>query len=147
MTQQLTRIYDLAYCIDQSLDEVHLEQSCGGSDQVQTVKLNKLHVKLLAEKMKLIEVNHTARMGQVLRTELDELVDAICEHWADLSNADYVDLSHLTQIKTIYEKVQTVSRIAGCDDGDAADDGSIVGEEGDEIGAISGQLSLLGARS
>lgn len=140
MTQQLTKIYDLAYCIDQGLDEVHLEQSAGNTEQTHVIKLNRLHIKLLAEQMNLIEVNHTARMGQVVRTELDELLDAICEHWVELSNDKHVDLCHLSSAKTLYEKAQTVCRIAGCDDWAA-------GEEGGAVDATDSQLSLLGARS
>ncbi len=141
MTHQLTRIYDLAYGIDRGLDEVHLEQLCGGSEQAQTIKLNKLHVKLLAEQMKLIEVNHTARMGQVVRTELDELLGAISEHWVELCDDKHVDLSHLTSAKTLYEKAQTVCRIAGCGDD------SNLGEEGNAVDATGSQLSLPGTQS
>ena len=140
MTHQLTRIYDLAYWIDRGLDEVHLEQLCGGSEQAQTIKLNKLHVKLLAEQMKLIEVNYTAQIRLVVRTKLDELLDAISEHWGDLSNDKHVDVCHLTSAKTLYEKAQTVCSIAGCDDD------SSLGEEGDALDASGSQLTLPGTQ-
>lgn len=147
MTQQLTKIYDLAYCIDRGLDEVHLEQSSGNAGQTHVIKLNSLHIKLLAEQMNLIEVNHTARMGQMVRTELDKLLDAIREHWGDLSNDKHVDLFLLTSAKTLYEKAQTVCRIAGCDDSDANINDWAAGEEGGAIDATGSQLSLLGAQS
>ncbi|MBU3592037.1 hypothetical protein ICN11_08410 [Polynucleobacter sp. 78F-HAINBA] len=141
MTQQLTKIYDLAYCIERGLNEVHLEQSCGVSEQAQTIKLNKLHVKLLAEQMKLIEVNYTAQIRLVVRTKLDELLDAISEHWGDLSNDKHVDVCHLTSAKTLYEKAQTVCSIAGCDDD------SSLGEEGDALDASGSQLTLPATQS
>ncbi|MCW1908503.1 MAG: hypothetical protein KIH63_004140 [Candidatus Saccharibacteria bacterium] len=147
MTHQLTRIYDLAYRIDQDLDEVHIEQSRGNAEQTHVIKLNRLHIKLLAEQMNLIEANHTARMGQVVRTELDELMEAISEHWGDLSSDKHVDVCHLSSAKTLYEKAQTVCRIAGCDDSDANIDDWAAGEEGGAVDATGSQLSLLGARS
>ncbi len=147
MTQQLTKIYDLAYCIDRGLDEVHLEQSSGNAGQAYVIKLNRLHIKLLAEQMNLIEVNHTARMGQVMRAELDELLDVISEHWMELCDDKHMDLCHLTSAKTLYEKAQTVCRIAGCDDSDANINDWAAGEEGGAIDATGSQLSLLGAQS
>lgn len=146
MTQQLTKIYELAYFIDHDLDEVHLEQSSVNGGKENLIKLNKLHIKILAEQMNLIEVNHTARMGQVMRTELDELLDVICEHWEELCKTEYVDLSHLTQIESIYKKAQTVCRIAGCDEGDDGD--SVISDaqtiEGGAVGHTNAQASLLG---
>jgi len=147
MTQQLTKIYDLAYCIDQGLDEVYLEQSSGNAEQTHVIKLNRLHIKLLAEQMNLVEVNHTARMVQVVRTELDELLGAISEHWVELCDDKHMDLCHLSSAKTLYEKAQTVCRIAGCDDGDANMDDLAAEEESGAVDATGSQLSLLGARS
>ena len=147
MTQQLTRIYDLAYCIDQGLDEVHLEQSAGNAEQTHVIKLNRLHIKLLAEQMNLIELNYTAQIHLVVRTKLEKLLDVISEHWGDLSNDKDVDVCHLSSAKTLYEKAQTVCRIAGCDDSDANIDDWAAGEEGGAVDATGGQLSLLGARS
>lgn len=146
MTQQFNKIYELAYFIDHDLNEVHLEQSSVNGGEVNLIKLNGLHIKLLAEQMNLIEVNHTARMGEVMRTELDELLDVICEHWGELCKTNYVDLSHLTQIETIYKKAQTVCRIAGCDvgdDGDAVISDVQTIEEG-AVGHTNTQASLLG---
>ncbi|AGG33871.1 hypothetical protein D521_1303 [beta proteobacterium CB] len=143
MTQQLTKIYELAYFIDHDLDEVHLEQSSVNSGEANLIKLNRLHIKILAEQMNLIEVNHTARMGQVMRAELGELVDAIGEHWGDISKAEYIDISHLTQIKAVYEKAQTVCRIAGCDMGDDAFTSDVPIIEEDAVGHTNSQASLL----
>ena len=145
MTQQLTKIYELAYFIDHDLDAVHLEQSSVNSGGANLIKLNKLHIKILAEQMNLIEVNHTARMGQVMRTELVELADAIHEHWGELSDDKHLDLCHLISAKTLYEKVQTVCRIAGCDvgnDGEAAI-ADMQAIEGGAVGHTNTQPSLL----
>ncbi len=140
MTQQLTKVYELAYFIDHDLDEVHLEQSSVNSGEANLIKLNRLHIKILAEQMNLIEVNHTARMGQLVRAVLDELLDAICEHWVELCNDGHLDLCHLTSAKTLYEKAQTVCSIAGCDDE------SSLGEEGDALDASGSQLTLPGTQ-
>ncbi|HBK44162.1 MULTISPECIES: hypothetical protein [unclassified Polynucleobacter] len=145
MTQQLTKIYELAYFIDHDLDEVHLEQSSVNSGEANLIKLNRLHIKILAEQMNLLEVNHTARMGQVMRTELGELADAIYEHWGELSDDKHLDLCHLISAKKLYAKVQTVCRIAGCDvgdDGDAVISDTQTIEEG-AIGHANAQASLL----
>lgn len=145
MTQQLTKIYELAYFIDCDLNEVHLEQSLGNSGRPNVINLNRLHIKLLAEQMNLLEVNHTARMGDVMRTELGELADAIREHWVELSDDRHLDLGHLISARTLYERAQTVCSIADCDEEDDAD--AVVSDvqviEGGAVGHTNTQASLL----
>jgi hypothetical protein len=114
MTQQLTKIYDLSYAISGNGEEVRLEQLCGYVEEPEVVILNRIHLKLLAEKTGLIEPDNTARMGKLVRDELNALLDAIQEHWDDLANHKDVELDCLVQARTLFEKANTLCRIAGC---------------------------------
>jgi hypothetical protein len=111
MTEQLTQIYDMAYSM--SGDDVHIEQTnCGETD---FVILNRIHVKLLAEKMGLIEPDNTARMGKVVKEELLELLRAIDEHWKYLAGEKHVDDSYIIKARAIYQKANSICRMVGLD--------------------------------
>ncbi|APC01065.1 hypothetical protein [Polynucleobacter asymbioticus] len=82
MTSQFTRIYDLAYCIADDGEEVALEQSNGSYEELDKVNLNRLHVKLLAEKMNITQPSPLT-MSEIVKIELLELLDSVEEYWED----------------------------------------------------------------
>lgn len=94
-------------------DIIRLEQHCN-YDQSAIIEINKIHLKLMAEKMGLIEPDNTARMGKVVRDELGALLDAIQEHWDDLAHLKDIELDCLVQARTLFEKANALCRIAGC---------------------------------
>jgi hypothetical protein len=94
-------------------DIIRLEQDCNYDESV-IIEIHKIHLKLMAEKMGLIEPDNTARMGKVVRDELNALLDAIHEHWDDLTSIKGVKLDCLVQARTLFEKANTICHMAGC---------------------------------
>jgi len=148
MTQQLNSIYDLAYAVSKDGEEAYLEQSSGNCGEVDRITLNRIHVKLLAEKMKLAEPA-PASMNEIVKLELMELLDAIGEHWEENGRYKHLELELLTQAKALYQKALSVCRIAGCDVEGYRNDGSVDDElptqSKDALNAINTQPSLLEA--
>lgn len=94
-------------------DIIRLEQDCN-YDESAIIEIHKIQLKLMAEKAGLIEPDNTARMGKLVRDELNALLDAIQEHWDDLASLKGIDLDCLVQARTLFEKANTLCRIAGC---------------------------------
>jgi hypothetical protein len=146
MTQQLNTIYDLAYAISKDGEEAYLEQSSGNCGEVDRMTLNRIHVKLLAEKMKLAEPA-PASMSDIVKLELMELLEAIRELWGDIGDKSYTDLTMLTDAKNLHQKALSICRIAGCnvDESNEAGVTSALPTQSKE-GAVNAQPSLLEAQ-
>ena len=146
MTQQLNTIYDLAYAISKDGEEAYLEQSSGNCGEVDRMTLNRIHVKLLAEKMKLAEPA-PASMSDIVKLELMELLEAIRELWGDIGDKSYTDLTMLTDAKNLHQKALSICRIAGgnVDESNEAGVTSALPTQSKE-GAVNAQPSLLEAQ-
>lgn len=117
MTQKI-KVPDMAYSIDG--DIVEIEQSTG-CDEYTLVELHKVHIKMIAEEMRITEPA-PATMNELVKLELMELLGAIGELWQDIGGKSHVDLTMLTDAKNLHQKALSICRIAGCnvDDGNDA---------------------------
>jgi len=62
----------------------------------------------------LIEPDNTARMGEVVKAELMELLEAIGDHWEHLSNKREFEIDEVDQAQGLHQKALSICRIAGC---------------------------------
>lgn len=130
-------------------DIIRLEQDCS-YDESAVIEIHKIHLKLMAEKMGLIEPDNTARMGKVVRDELNALLDAIHEHWDDLTSLKDIDLYCLVQARTLFEKASALCRITGCFEDKRAENAASINKAwrdgmspDKDAGSVSAQGSLL----
>ena len=111
MTKQFIKVPDMAYSINGDLIEIEQSTGCG---EHTLVELHKIHIKLIAEEMNLIEPDNTARMSELVKAELVELLEAISELWGDIGDKEYTDFAMLTDAKTLHQRALSICRIAGC---------------------------------
>lgn len=117
MTRKIT-VPDLTYCINGDVVELQQSMGCG---EYSAIDVHKIHLKLIAEEMRITEPA-PASMSDIVKLELMELLDAAFEHWDDIGRDKHADLDALTQARALYHKTISVCRIAGCDVGDSNDD-------------------------
>lgn len=141
MTQKIT-IPDLTYSINGDVVELQQSMGCG---EFSIIDVHKIHLKLIAEEMRITEPSPVS-MNEIVKLELMELLAAAFEHWDDVGNNKHADLDVLTQARTLYHKTLSVCRIAGCNVDDSNDDSvtsALATQTKDTVGAMSVQTSLL----
>lgn len=109
MTQKI-KVPDMAYSIDGDIIEIEQSIGCGEST---LVELHKVHIKMIAEEMRITEPA-PATMNEIVKLELMELLEAIRELWGDIGDKSYTDLTMLTDAKNLHQKALSICRIAGC---------------------------------
>jgi hypothetical protein len=117
MTQK-TKVPDMAYSVCGDIVEIEQSTGCG---EFTLVELHKVHIKLIAEEMRITEPT-PATMNEIVKMELMELLESIRELWGDIGDKSYTDLTMLTDAKNLHQKALSICRIAGCKVGDGNND-------------------------
>lgn len=110
MTQKI-KVPDMAYSIDGDIVDIEQSTGCG---EYTLVELHKVHIKMIAEEMRITEPA-PASMNEIVKTELMELLAAIGELWGDIGDKSHTDLTMLTDAKTLHQKCLSICRIVGCE--------------------------------
>lgn len=143
MTQKI-KVPDMAYSVSVDGNLVDIEQSIGCGETT-TVELHKVHIKMIAEDMRITEPAPVS-MNEIIRLELMELLEAIRELWGDIGDKSYTDLTMLTDAKNLHQKALSICRIAGCNVDESNDDGvtsALAIQSKDAVSAVNAQPSLL----
>ena len=110
MTKPFIKIPDIAYSIEGDL--IELEQSTGAGEFTY-VEIHKIHLELLAEQMGLYKPVHQAHMSEVVKAEIAELFWNLEDHWQALCSSGRVDIEHLDDSKSLYNKLYSICRLIG----------------------------------
>ena len=104
------KVPDLSYTIDGDIIELQQDMGCG---EFAVIDVHRIHLKLIAEEMRITEPAPVS-MNEVVKLELMELLEAISDLWGDIGDRDYTDITMLTDAKTLHQKCLSICRIAGC---------------------------------